>query len=244
MRAARVNDEKSTQCAVHQLSVLLQIFFVDTERIIGRIPLEDGRRFKQHTRQEETKERNEPCCKKSSHATPNRSAAAPLRDSVRRPDGRYTSCGCRSRSPDCRSADVLRGVGPGCRLSCARDELLLCRLVFSLRVFQCCFVRHPITLSRFSPNSLNVDPLSRTPRCSSCWHWSPRRQASSDLLFEFALTSKAELRPRQCLQPLILNFFTAPHAYSEGAISDSLESRFNQKQNGPSLAHSLVQSLL
>jgi hypothetical protein len=125
----------------------------------------------------------------------------------------------------------------------ARDELLMCKLAFSLRVFHCCFVRYPITLSRFSPNSLNVDPLSRTPRCSSCWHRSPRRQASSDLLFEFALTSKAELRPRQCLQPLILNFFTAPHAYSEGAISDSLESRFNQKQHRSSLAAPLEQRL-
>jgi hypothetical protein len=164
MRAARVNDEKPIRCAVHPNSVLLQIFLVDTERIIGWVPnLEDGSRFNEHTRQEETKERDEPCRKKSSHATPNKSAAAPLSDSVRRPDGRYASCGCRSRSPDCRSADVLRGVGPRCRLSCARDQLLLCRLAFSLRVFHGCFVRHPINL------------FLRSVRTASTWIRYPAR---------------------------------------------------------------------
>jgi hypothetical protein len=63
-------------------------------------------------------------------------------------------------------------------------------------------------------------------------------------LFEFALTAEAKLRPRQCLQPLILNFVTAPHAYSEGAICNSLESRFNQAQNRSSLAAPLEQRLL
>jgi hypothetical protein len=46
------------------------------------------------------------------------------------------------------------------------------------------------------------------------------------------------------LQPLILNFVTALGACSEGAISDSLESRFNQAQNRYSLAYSLEQGLL
>lgn len=74
------------------------------------------------------------------------------------------------------------------------------------------------------------NPLSSTLRCSSCWYRNPRRQASSNLLFEFELTSKAELRPRECLQPLILKFVTAPPRIFRGSISDSLESRFNQAQ--------------
>jgi hypothetical protein len=58
------------------------------------------------------------------------------------------------------------------------------------------------------------------------------------------LASKAELRPGQRLQSLILNFVTASHAYSEGATGDSRERCFNQAQNGPSLATSLEQRLL
>src|ERR1700735_3093591 len=145
------------------------------------------------------------------------------------------------------TADVLGGVEPGGRLRCGRDERLSSRLVFSLHVFHRCFVRHPRTLfyvrSEQPQRVGHTNPLSRTPRRSRCWYRSPRVQASSDLLFEFPLTSKAELRPGQCLQPLILNLVTAPHACSEGAISDSLESRFNQAQNRSSLAASLEQSL-
>jgi hypothetical protein len=46
------------------------------------------------------------------------------------------------------------------------------------------------------------------------------------------------------LQPLILNFVTAPHACSERAIRNSPQRRFNEAQHGPSLAASLVQRLL
>jgi len=249
MCTARVDHKKSIWCSVDPNPVLLQIFFVDTERKIARVPnLEDGSRFKEHTRQEESEERDEPGRKKSNYATPNKSATTPIGDGIRGAYGRHTRCGCRSRSPDCRSADVLRGVGPGGRLNCGRDERLLSRLAFSLHVFHRCFVRHPISfLYVRSEQPQRVDhrnSLSRAPRRSNCWYRSPRRQASSDLLFEFALTSKAELRPRQCLQPLILNFVAAPHACSEGAISDSLESCFNQVQNRSSLAAPLEQSLL
>src|SRR5579863_1367553 len=61
MSAARVNNKKPIRCSVDPNPVLLQIFFVDTERIISRVPnLEDGSRFKQHTRQEEPKGRDKP----------------------------------------------------------------------------------------------------------------------------------------------------------------------------------------
>lgn len=157
MCAARVNDKKPIRCSVDPNPELLQILFVDTERIIGWVPnLEDGSRFKEHAWQKETKERDEPRGQKGHRAAPNKSAAPPVRDGVRRSDGRYTGCGCRSRSPDCRSADVLRGVGPGGRLSCSRDERLLSGLAFSLQVFHRCFVRHPITFSTFGPYNLNA----------------------------------------------------------------------------------------
>ncbi len=150
MSAARVNDKKPIRCSVDPNPVLLQIFFVDTERIIGWVPnLEDGSRFKEHTRQEETKERDEPYRKKSSHAAPNKSAPTPVGDGIRGPNGRYAGCGCRLRSSNCRSADVLRGVGPGGRLICGRHERLLSRLAFSLQVFHHCFERHPVALFTF-----------------------------------------------------------------------------------------------
>jgi len=157
MCAARVNDKKPIRCSVHPNPVLLQIFFVDTERIIGWVSnLEDGSRFKEHTRQEESEERDEPCRKKSNYATPNKSAAPPTRDGVRRPDGRHAGCSRRFRSPDCRGADVLGGVGPGGRLICGRHERPLSRLAFSLHVFHHCFVSHPIALSTFGTDNLDV----------------------------------------------------------------------------------------
>jgi hypothetical protein len=143
MCTARVNDKKPIRCSVDPNPVLLQIFFVDTERIIGWVPdLEDGSRFKEHTRQEETKERDEPGRQKGHHAAPNKSAPTPIRDGVRRPDGRHAGCSRRFRSPDCRGADVLGGVGPGGRLSCGRDERPFSTFAFSLRVFRRCFVSH------------------------------------------------------------------------------------------------------
>jgi hypothetical protein len=249
MCTARVDHKKSIWCSVDPNPVLLQIFFVDTERIIDWVSnLEDRSRFKEHTRQEESEERDEPCRKKSNYATPNKSATTPIGDGIRGACGRHTRCGSRLRSSDCRSADVLRGVGAGGRLSCGRDGRLLSRLAFSLHVFHRCLVRHPITLSSVrseQPQRVGrKNPLSRSPRRSSCRHRSPRRQASANFLFEFALTSKTELRPWQCLQSLILNFVAAPYACSEGAVSDSLESRFNQAQNRSSLAAPLEQNLL
>ncbi len=165
MCAARVNDKKPIRCSVDPNPVLLQIFFVDTECILGWVPnLEDGSRFKEHTRQEETKERDEPCRKKSSHAAPNKSAAPPIRDGVRRPDGMHAGCSCRFRSPNCRGADVLGGVGPGGRLICGRHERLLSRLAFSLHVFHRCFVGHPITLFYVrSEQPQRVDYKTRYP---------------------------------------------------------------------------------
>ena len=179
MCAARVNDKKPIRCFVDPNPVLLQIFFVDTECILGWVPnLEDGSRFKEHTRQEEAKERDEPCCKKSSHAGPNKSAAPPIRDGVRRPDGSHAGCSRRFRSPDCRGADVLGGVGPGGRLICGRHERLLSRLAFSLHVFHRCFVSHPIALFyvRFErPRPVDDrNPLPHTPRRSRYWYRSPR----------------------------------------------------------------------
>ena len=156
MCAARVNDKKPIRCSVHPNPVLLQIFFVNTERIIGWISnLEDGSRFKEHTRQEESEERDEPCRKKSNYATPNKSAAPPVRDGVRRSHGRHARCGCCFRGPDCRGADVLGGVGTGDRFICGRHERLLSRLAFSLHVFHHCFVRHPLALSTFGPDNLD-----------------------------------------------------------------------------------------
>jgi hypothetical protein len=166
VRAACIDDEKLIRCAVHPNPVLLQIFLVDTERIVGWEPnLEDGRRFKEHTRQEETKERDEPCRKKSSHAAPNKSAAPPVRDGVRRSDGRYTGCGCRFRSPNCRSADVLRGVRPGDRLSCGRDERLLPRFAFSLHVFHRCFVRQALAPFLYIRTEDPQRPVRTTSMC-------------------------------------------------------------------------------
>src|SRR6202034_414683 len=93
-------------------------------------------------------------------------------------DGRNSACGCRFRSPDCRSADVLGRVEPGGRLRCGRDERLSSRLVFSLHVFHRCFVRHPRTLfyvrSEQPQRVGHTNPLSRTPRRSRCWYRSPR----------------------------------------------------------------------
>src|SRR5579863_8477762 len=193
MCAARVNDKEPIRCTVDPNPILLQVFFVDTERIIGWVPnLEDGSRLKEHTRQEETKERDEPCRKKSSHAAPNKSAAPPVRGGVRRPDGRHAGCGCCFRSPHCRSADVLSRVAPVSRLSCGRDERLLSSLAFCLHVFHRRFVWHRITLFHVwsePPHLSHKNPLSRTPRRSRRRHRSPRRQASSNLSLEFALTS-------------------------------------------------------
>jgi len=111
MCAARVNDKKPIRCSVDPNPVLLQIFFVDTERIIGWVPnLEDGSRFKEHTRQEETKKRDEPRRQEGHHAAPNKSPPTPVGDGISGSDGRHAGCGCCFRSPDCRSADVLRGL--------------------------------------------------------------------------------------------------------------------------------------
>ena len=106
MCAARVDDKKPIRCSVDPNPVLLQIFFVDTERIIGWVPnLEDGSRFKEHTRQEESEERDEPCRKKSNHAAPNKSATTPVRDGVRagrRKARRLRLPLSKSRLPECR----------------------------------------------------------------------------------------------------------------------------------------------
>jgi len=86
MCAARVNDKKSIRCSVDPNPVLLQILFVDAERIIGWVPnLEDSGRFKEHARQEEPKERDEPRRQKGHHAAPNKSAPTPVGDGIRGP---------------------------------------------------------------------------------------------------------------------------------------------------------------
>jgi hypothetical protein len=142
MRAARVNDEKPIRCSIDPNPVLLQPISrrcLSRAQSAGYAILKNSDRLKQHTWQKES-ERDEPRRKKSSHAAPNKSAAPPVRDGVRRSDGRHAGCGL--RSSDCRSADVLRGVGPGGRLNCGRDERLLSRLDFSLHLFHRCFVSH------------------------------------------------------------------------------------------------------
>jgi hypothetical protein len=116
-------------------------------------------------------------------------------------------------------------------------------LRLSLHDFHHSFVSVTLGLfSTFGPNNLKVS--ARESAIPHGWCRSLHRQAGADLFFEVPLAPKTELRPRQCVQPLILNFVTAPNTCSEGAISNSLERCFNQAQNGPSLATSLEQRLL
>src|SRR5579863_610635 len=136
VRAARIDDEKTIWRPIHPDSILLQPFLVDTEGVFRRVPdLENSGRLKQHARQEESEERDEPCCKKCNHAAPDKSAPAAVVDGIGRPDGRDTGCGCRFRGPDSRSPDVLRGVELGDRLLRRRDGRFLSRLAISQHVF-------------------------------------------------------------------------------------------------------------
>ena len=143
VRPARVDDKKSIGCTIDPNSVFLQKFLVDTLGIVDWIPnLEHRSWFKQHTRQEEPKERNEPRGQKGSHAAPNKPSPSPVDNCVGGSDGGNPGRGGRFRSSDCGSADVLRGVGPGGRLSCGCDERLFSTFAFSLHVFHRCFVSH------------------------------------------------------------------------------------------------------
>ena len=87
VRAAGKDYKKPIRCSVNPNAVLLKPFLVDSEGVVGWIPnLENSSRLKKHTRHEESKERDEPCRKKSSYAAPNKPPPTAVDNGISRSD--------------------------------------------------------------------------------------------------------------------------------------------------------------
>src|SRR5439155_19112740 len=89
----------------------------------GIADLENGVRFKECARQEETEERYEPRAQKGCHRAPHQATALLIGRSVARPNRGDTGRGGRLRGSDCGCADVFicfrtatrrHGCGGGC----------------------------------------------------------------------------------------------------------------------------------